>query len=354
MTRHYHLAADRGVRHCGRAVVLALALGLACDAGVANTTRAGKVVQPLVGETSPGAPPEGEAPIDSAQPLPHKVPEPPNEALVVPPDWPAILDGLPDLDLTLRERAHMELSRRIEKRGLKAMRADQFDDAVERFFEAIEVDPGNVDARYNLACALSRTGDRPASVAMLGQLRDEGCGACLGKVLKARRDSDFDPIRKSKAFVAVVTGAERNLAEAADTAMAVAAWTGMGKKSEVPLAIDPRRKITVRVGCPSCRASKAEVAMVRGDKALRTWVERKRRAFSGGIAEPTLGECKGKCCTFALPDPQTVSPDVLFLAELCFRIEAGVVTSLSKLSLHRYPPPPPPPMVAAETGGEAP
>ncbi|MEM6995153.1 MAG: hypothetical protein AAF721_31870 [Myxococcota bacterium] len=318
--------------------LLAVCLGSGCDDG-----REG---------VGPRDPEPDAAATDSATPSPSAATEPraaeprpnagsPGDREPPPPgfDLPLVLDGLPALDMTVRERVYIDLSRRLEKRGLKAMRADDFAGATERFFEALEVDPGNVGARYNLACSLSREGEARAAVTLLEQLRDGGCGWCLGKVLKARRDTDFDPIRKTKAFAAVVADVEVGLSEVGDAAMAVVAWSSAGKEAEAPTVVDPRRKVTVRVGCPTCEASKAEVTTVRGARALRTWVERKRKAFSGGIADPILGECKSKCCSFAEPDPRRVSPDVLFLAEVCFRIESGFATSLSKVSLSRYPAP---------------
>ncbi len=320
---------------------LLIALALSCDGDRTGREPAPPVPPPdrstlADGDTESRADEPGPT---GAQPPAPSTDQPRTAGPVVPSDWPAFLDGLPPVDMSPRDRSFMELSRRIEKRGLKAMREDSFDAAVEHFFEAIEVDPGNVNARYNLSCALSRLGDRVAAVVMLAQLRDQGCGSCLGKVLKARRDPDFDPIRKAKSFVSVIADAEADLASTADTAMLVAAWATASKEADPPLALDPRRKVSVRVGCPTCRASKAEVGVVRGPASLRTWVERKRRAFSGGLADPVLADCKGKCCAFTQPDPATVSPDTLFLAEVCFRVEAGVATSLSKLALHRYPPP---------------
>lgn len=256
------------------------------------------------------------------------------------PEWPTALNGLPEMDLSPRERAHTDLSRRLFKRGLDLLRKDDPSGAVDRFFESIEVDPGNVDSYYNLACALSLTGDARAAVALLDQLRQAGCGSCLGKVLKARRDPDFDGIRKDKGFVAVVSDVETELPEPEQAAESMLAWIGGGRKAESPLALDPRRKITVRVGCPQCAGpGAAEVGLVRGEKGLRSWVERKRRAFSGGIAEGALEECKGKCCTFAEPEATSVSPDTVYPVEVCFRMETGMATSLSKLELRRYPPP---------------
>ena len=255
-------------------------------------------------------------------------------------DWPTALNGLPEMDLSPRERAHTDLSRRLFKRGLDLLRKEDPVNAVDRFFESIEVDPGNVDSYYNLACALSLSGDAPAAVALLDQLRQAGCGSCLGKVLKAKRDPDFDGIRKDKGFVAVVSDVETELPEPEEAAEEVLEWIDGGRKAEPPRVLDPRRKITVRVGCPQCAGpGAAEVGLVRGEKGLRAWVERKRRAFSGGIAEASLEECKGKCCTFTEPEAASVSPDAVFPVEVCFRIETGMATSVSKLELRRYPSP---------------
>lgn len=255
-------------------------------------------------------------------------------------DWPTALNGLPEMDLNPRERAHTDLSRRLFKRGLDLLRKNDPARAVDRFFESIEVDPGNVDAYYNLACALSLSGDAPAAVALLDQLRQARCGSCLGKVLKAKRDPDFDGIRKDKGFAAVVSDVETELPEPEEAAEGVLEWIDGGRKAGPPLVLDPRRKITVRVGCPQCAGpGAAEVGLVRGEKGLRSWVERKRRAFSGGIAEASLEECKGKCCTFTEPEASTVSPDAVFPVEVCFRIETGMATSVSKFELRRYPAP---------------
>ena len=263
--------------------------------------------------------------------------EPPTSRPAAYINGPPALDGLPAIDLGPRERAQMELSRRLERRGLKRMREDRFEDATDRFFEAIEVDPGNVNARYNFACALSRLGDSRAAVAMLDQLREQGCGSCLGKVLKARRDTDFDPIRKHKAFTSVIADVEMRLATPLLAATQIDAWIADPESDIDPLSLDPRRKIGVKVGCESCVAGKAERGTVRGAKALRTWIERKRRAFSKGIGQTGAADCKGKCCTFAEPDRASVSPDMLFVREVCFRIEAGRATSLSRLGVNRYP-----------------
>lgn len=254
-------------------------------------------------------------------------------------EWPPILDGLPALDLSPRERVYTDLARRLFQRGLKALREGSYEAATEHFFEALEVDPGNVDARYNLACSVALAGDRVAAVTLLTQLRDGGCVACLGKLLKARRDPDFDAIRKHKSFATVVDDVESELPESTAAATEVAAWVASTRAAELPLSIDARAKVVLGVGCPTCKGGSPELSAVRGTKAVRTWIERKRRAFSGGIASAAAAECKPKarCCDFAPPSADAASPDVLFLAELCFRIEAGVTTSLSKITLHRYP-----------------
>lgn len=341
-----------------RAAALALAISGVCGAfgcesmraAASDRDRAGETEGPRVVEGRPpprddGAP-EARAGTDRAKG------EPAAPAVADEMHGPAALDGLPPLELSLRARAHMELARRLNRKGLDAHRAADFRIASDRFFEAVEVDPGNVYARYNLACSLARLGDREAAVALLKQFRDSGCGSCLGRILRAREDGDFEALHEWAPFVAATEVADDALSEPSDSVAEVVTWIDavakasragkkIGKKLPPPRVIDPLRKITVKIDCPFCTGQPLRPGMVRGAGALHTWLDRRQKEVDGDIESPGRPECnKSGCCTFAEAD-RAPGRDALVPQEVCFRLQSSVATSVSKVTFMRFAPPPP-------------
>lgn len=89
---------------------------------------------------------------------------------------------------------------RKAKEGIRLNSRKKSAAAVGKFEQALSLDPYNVSAKYNMACALSLLGDAEGAVEALGSLRSWDSSAAQAKFQKARSDADFEPIHNDAAF----------------------------------------------------------------------------------------------------------------------------------------------------------
>ncbi len=108
----------------------------------------------------------------------------------------ALLVDLPD-DALASTRSWL-----VNAAGYDLHRGGDYARSKEHFLQALQIDPGNALARYNLACAYALLEDAPSAVRAL-----QGLPPDAGLREKVARDPDFDPIRKRahfKDFLAVL------------------------------------------------------------------------------------------------------------------------------------------------------
>jgi adenylate cyclase len=79
---------------------------------------------------------------------------------------------------------------------------------------ALLIDPDNMNARYNFACALTtRLHDPDAALELLGPVFET---LAIGFLNHTKADPDLDPLREDPRFQAMIAAAETRLAAAAD------------------------------------------------------------------------------------------------------------------------------------------
>jgi hypothetical protein len=79
--------------------------------------------------------------------------------------------------------------------ALKLRKKKNTEGAIAAYRAALELSPGYVTARFNLACEYARFGNADEAIAELDHLFKMGTPEALRKIAKLQVDSDFDPIR---------------------------------------------------------------------------------------------------------------------------------------------------------------
>ena len=96
-----------------------------------------------------------------------------------------------------------EIAGALNRGGLQAHRARDYDRAVRLWELALGVDPSRTAPRYNLACGYALTGRRDDAIALLEELRAAG-EAGARWIVRAREDADLEPLRADPRFAAIV------------------------------------------------------------------------------------------------------------------------------------------------------
>jgi len=94
---------------------------------------------------------------------------------------------------------------RINGQGLALHRVGSYGPAIDKFREALRLDPDHVVSQYNLACALALDGQQETALVELQRLRERGCAACRAKLARARIDEDLRGLWALPAFQAVTS-----------------------------------------------------------------------------------------------------------------------------------------------------
>jgi len=97
----------------------------------------------------------------------------------------------------------MRKAKKANTAGYKARKADDAAKAIENYKKALELAPGYVGARFNLACEYARAKDADAAIAELEHLFRIGSPEALLRAAKLQVDSDFDPIREDPRIKAI-------------------------------------------------------------------------------------------------------------------------------------------------------
>jgi len=93
--------------------------------------------------------------------------------------------------------------------GLKFYKKDR-GAAIQKYLQALVINPMHEYARYNLACALALDDD-PRALMLLKELAAAGTKACLKLVAGAPKDSDFKKLAKDPTFIALTNAAKASL-----------------------------------------------------------------------------------------------------------------------------------------------
>lgn len=213
---------------------------------------------------------------------------------------------MPPISLQPSTQEQVTRATKINSAALKRHNAGDYRAAVDGFREAVKVNPGNITARYNLACAYSRVGDGDSALAILHDLKTNGCTTCLTRIGNALTEVDFQPLRDRAEFVAIVgTASTDPVSEEIARKFADALRTG--KVGSIAMFLDSH-PIRIRGKSGVCDTDECSptVTELKGADALSRWLtanvkarkEREASGFGGLLIPPNLA-CQGECCVFS-------------------------------------------------------
>jgi hypothetical protein len=128
---------------------------------------------------------------EPSPPSPTKLAETQVTAAKEPAATPAVDKATPALNLTPVEPAKEAEAAEFNTKGLAALRGRDFPGAIATFKDALIANPGNIMARYNLACAHILSGARAPALAILVEFKSAQCAECLGRLRRAAEDPDW-------------------------------------------------------------------------------------------------------------------------------------------------------------------
>ncbi len=99
-------------------------------------------------------------------------------------------------------------ARKLVAKGVKLFRKGKRKAAMGKYMQALELDPGNLDALFNYAAELAHRKDGAAAVEQLRRLQDIGTKPALKRLAQSRIDPDFKPIRDFRPYK-IVSGFAR-------------------------------------------------------------------------------------------------------------------------------------------------
>lgn len=120
--------------------------------------------------------------------------------------------------------ADRKAAEQVRVQGMARYKKKDWEGALALFAQAIERDPGNVQALYDAACSAALAGRAAESIDYLDRLAANGSKPALAKVRKSWRDRDFDGIRSDPGFkratgwarIKVVNGLDDALSQEGD------------------------------------------------------------------------------------------------------------------------------------------
>jgi transposase InsO family protein len=236
---------------------------------------------------------------------------------------------LPPISLDTPTRRARKASDRANSKALVALHKGDRSAALAGFDRAVRADPGNLMARYNLACVWALGGQHAAALAELAALKKAGCPACVGRVVRAAKDKDWKALHTSPAFKALSAGTAPPSTTAETVAKALdAALAGRGGALEPLLH---HRDQVILIHQHSISGDGDERVLSRPE--FKAWVAEIVKPTAAG--RPTFNgfeamKCAGRCCT---SQRSGILHNNLYLDEVCVRRDSGGAVSLSKVRI---------------------
>ncbi|KAB2893233.1 MAG: tetratricopeptide repeat protein [Kofleriaceae bacterium] len=128
------------------------------------------------------------------------------DAPPAPADAPSLLGDLPPLLLAEVDEATIKSSVALNNAGYAAHKKKDWATAEAKYREAVKADPGNLRARYNLACVYSSSDQAERAFAVLEQFKRPDCRACDAVLVKAKEDREWAARTQDPRFLAIVDG----------------------------------------------------------------------------------------------------------------------------------------------------
>jgi hypothetical protein len=251
---------------------------------------------------------------DEKAPAPAAVVVAPTEAPSGP-VYPTI-DGVPDLDRAVVDAASHRKARSHNGAALKHHKKKRWDDAIEEYTLGLEENPGHVLMRFNLGCAYALNGDRENALKILEQFSlADGCTDCVGRLVKATKDTDYKSLWEDPDFIELTAGASTVKVNYKATArrflknMNKAYWALMKK------TVDSGRTFAVN-------GKKSEIGnlLIEDGSALARWKIKlggKEAQMGPHMDDLSRIVCKGSCCTYKF-DSNDMYERVADIKSVCF------------------------------------
>jgi hypothetical protein len=157
----------------------------------------------------------------------------------------ALLAHLPALEVRDVARAAVEQSVALNTAGYAAHRKKDWPTAIARYTEAVLADPGNLVARYNLACVYVSSGEVDEGFELLAQFDRPDCRACAATLLHAKRDGEWKPVAADPRFTALVGDVTVAPVKLKEVAQQVIAALRSGKPDGLEPYVHPRGPVKV-------------------------------------------------------------------------------------------------------------
>ena len=241
--------------------------------------------------------------------------------------------GLPALDLAPVSVDTMKKSTELDTAAGKARDAKDYAKAIGLYTEALEADPGNRFARYDLARTFVLDSKPEAGLALLDQLfRAPDCYRCQGLLLRAAQEKDFASLAERPEFKERTQGVGQRLPTVEHAVKQVLAWLGDPKLSNLPPLVDSRTFIVLHQKSAGYRQFKGVEAFL--DYAVTHEKENFPRGKKwGGKIGPPDGlsyKCPNECCEIDSYEPPRRRS---ILRQICFKTEGSVAVALYKLQV---------------------
>jgi hypothetical protein len=216
----------------------------------------------------------------------------------------------------------MLASKDVDKVGDVVDEAKDYATAEREYRRSVELDPGNVFARYNVARTLVLQDKVSEGVAALSTLKVDGCHLCSERILAASLSADFEKAKADPAFVELTKDLHQSLFQVDVAAKSIVRWF-MATSSPELLEheyLDPRSLVVIE---DKTKGAKKRFVQLHGSEAFRKHLE---EHYPKGIYSGGPRTCANGCCDF------TGSPILgVHLERLCFKTSGSSAVHLHKI-----------------------
>jgi serine/threonine-protein kinase len=274
-------------------------------------------------------------PFDAASAVPEESDAAPTAEVVLP---TPLADALPPLSFEPVEQNLTESARRLVKKAARKLRVEVDEEATEAeaeeallsgrkaalavYVKAINTDPGHIISRYNYASLLNVMGQSHEAFAILKEIGDAGCPQCLGRLIRARNDVDWESSWEDPKFLEMTQRVRLVQPSASESGTMIGAAFQKGALEELAPLITPRGTIWLRVRPAGCKKNSClDKHKIIGPERLLAWYEDGQQSVEVGEQR-----CHKDCCKFT---PEEDAP--LQLVKACTVVDSGSVRSITDL-----------------------
>jgi len=238
------------------------------------------------------------------------------------------LPELPPLARGALDLVPIKAARDLVDKAEASEKAGALEQALAENLEAMNSDPGHLNARYGYARVLAKQGRIADVLSTLAPLKALGCPMCIERLMAAATDPEFASAQKDKGFVELTGGLGKELPKLSSAAKRMEEWfmtTQNAVRPEESL-LDPRALIVVED-----RSLKAPARYVQllGNAEFRKFLKAR---FPNGVYPGKLS-CAGSCCKQTSP----LDLRLAHLTELCFKTTGSAAVQLYKIQIEGDP-----------------